>query len=109
MAGLRVPDDMASLVRKLPPGIKRKVGAALAAILDDPEAGKALKNEFEGLPSYRVGCIRITCRKGAAPPPSSLDSRGLERRQRAIFDLVADLDGGAATLAIFDVALSRDR
>ena len=47
------------------PGIKRKVRAALDDILDNPEAGKALREELEGLRSCRVGRWRILYRSGA--------------------------------------------
>ena len=39
-----------------------KVLAALAAILDTPESGKALKDELAGLRSYRLGNFRIVYR-----------------------------------------------
>lgn len=39
-----------------------RVLAALAAILDTPESGKALKDELAGLRSYRLGNFRIVCR-----------------------------------------------
>ena len=59
---LRIPDEVAALVRGLHPVLKRKVRAALQAILDDPYAGKALCNELQGLRSYRVGRFRIIYR-----------------------------------------------
>ncbi len=62
MRRLRVPDEVAGLLRGLHPGIKRKVRAALDEILDNPEAGKALREELEGLRSYRVGRWRIIYR-----------------------------------------------
>lgn len=62
MRRLRVPDDVASLVRGLHPGLKRKVRAALDDILENPDTGKALREELEGLRSYRVGRWRILYR-----------------------------------------------
>ena len=59
---VRVPHEVAALVRGLHPALKRKVRAALQAILDDPYAGKALRNELQGLRSYRVGRFRIIYR-----------------------------------------------
>ena len=59
---LRVPHEVAALVRGLHPALKRKARAALAAILDDPHAGKALRNELRGLRSYQVGRFRIIYR-----------------------------------------------
>ena len=44
--------------------LKRKVRAALQALLEDPCAGKALRNELQGLRSYRVGRFRIIYRIG---------------------------------------------
>jgi mRNA interferase RelE/StbE len=59
---LRIPDGVAALIRGLHPSIKKKVRAALAAILDAPESGKALKDELAGLHSYRLGNFRIVYR-----------------------------------------------
>ena len=59
---LRVPHEVAALVRGLHPALKHKVRAALRAILDDPYSGKALRNELQGLRSYRVGRFRIIYR-----------------------------------------------
>ena len=59
---LRVPADVAALLRDLHPGIKRKVRAALDEILDCPDTGKALREEREGLRSHRVGRWRIVYR-----------------------------------------------
>ena len=44
--------------------LKRKVRAALEALLEDPYAGEALRNELRGLRSYRVGRFRIIYRIG---------------------------------------------
>lgn len=59
---LRIPDDVAALIRGLHPSIKKKVRAGLEAILDAPESGKALKDELAGLRSYRLGNLRIVYR-----------------------------------------------
>jgi mRNA interferase RelE/StbE len=59
---LRVTDETAALVRSLHPNLKRKIKAALQTILSDPQAGKALKNELEGLRSFRVGRFRVVYR-----------------------------------------------
>ena len=59
---LRVPAHVADLMRGLHPQIKRKLRAALAQILTDPHAGKALKSELAGLWSFRVGRFRIIYR-----------------------------------------------
>ena len=59
---LRIPHEVAALVRGLHPVLKRKVRTALQAIVDDPYAGKALQGELEGLRSYRVGRFRVVYR-----------------------------------------------
>ena len=59
---LRVTDETAALVRSLHPNLKRKIKAALQTILDDPQAGKALKDELQGLRSFRVGRFRVVYR-----------------------------------------------
>lgn len=60
---LRMPEETAEFIRSLHPEIKRKVKAALKAILSDPDIGKSLRNKLEGLRSFRVGRFRIVYRK----------------------------------------------
>ncbi len=55
----RVPDEVAELLRGMHPHLKRKMKASLKIILNDPEEGKALKDELAGLRSFRVGRSRI--------------------------------------------------
>ena len=62
---LRVPAQVADFIRELHPQIKRKLRAALADIMADPRAGKALKDELAGLWSFRVGKFRIVYRISA--------------------------------------------
>jgi mRNA interferase RelE/StbE len=59
---LRIPDDVARLIRTLHPAIKKKVRAALETIVSAPGTGKALKEELAGLRSYRIGKLRIVYR-----------------------------------------------
>lgn len=59
---VRVPPDVARLVRGLHPDIKRKVRDALEQVIADPYSGKALKDELAGLHSFRVGRFRIVYR-----------------------------------------------
>ena len=59
---LRVPDDIVSIIRKAHPDLKKKIRAGLEYIQKEPEAGKALKDELEGLKSARVGRFRIIYR-----------------------------------------------
>lgn len=62
MRRLRVPGDVASLVRGLHPDLKRKVRSALDAVVADPSVGKALRDELAGLRSCRIGRLRIIYR-----------------------------------------------
>lgn len=59
---LKVPDEVAKLVRGMHPDLKRKTRASLKAILDDSATGKALKNELDGLRCFKVGTFRIIYR-----------------------------------------------
>ena len=59
---LRVPGDIASLIQGLHPDLKRKLRAALDAIMADPSIGKALRDELAGLRSYRIGRFRLVYR-----------------------------------------------
>ena len=56
---LKIPDETADLLRTLHPDLKRKVKAALQAVLNDPMSGKVLKDELEGLQSFKVGKFRV--------------------------------------------------
>ena len=59
MRRLKVPDDVATLIRGLHPDLKRRVRRSLGDILDDPEIGKPLRDELAGLRSCRIGRFRI--------------------------------------------------
>ena len=59
---LRIPDDIAGLIRGMHPHLKRKIKASLQTILNNPNAGKYLKDELEGLWSFRVNKFRIIYR-----------------------------------------------
>jgi mRNA interferase RelE/StbE len=52
-------DETVALVRTLHPDIKRKIKAALQTVLNDPLSGKTLKDELEGLKSFKVGKFRV--------------------------------------------------
>jgi mRNA interferase RelE/StbE len=60
---LRMPEETADFIRSLHPEIKRRVKAALKAILSDPDIGKSLRHELQGLKSFKVGRFRIIYRK----------------------------------------------
>lgn len=61
---LRIPAPVADLIRGLHPQIKWKVRATFARILENPNAGKALKEELQGLRSLRIGRLRVVYRIG---------------------------------------------
>ncbi len=61
---LRIPEPIVTLIRKMHPGLKKKVRAALDEIIHDPDVGKSLKLELAGLRSYRVGRFRIIYKTG---------------------------------------------
>lgn len=59
---LRVPEDVARLLRGLHPELKRKIRQALRTVQADPQAGKPLREELAGLRSYRVSRFRVVYR-----------------------------------------------
>ena len=59
---LRVPDEVVALIRGCHPQLKRKIRAGLRHILAEPESGKSLKDELEGLRSYRISRFRVIYR-----------------------------------------------
>ena len=59
---LRVPDEIVALIRGCHPQLKRKIRAGLQHIVTEPESGKTLKDDLEGLKSYRVSRFRIIYR-----------------------------------------------
>lgn len=61
---VRVPREVAELIRGLHPQLKRKLRASLLSILKDPRAGKPLRGELEGLWSIRVSRFRLIYRIG---------------------------------------------
>ena len=62
MYKLRVPDHLAEFIRGLHPEIKRKIKGSLKNIATEPNSGKTLKEELEGLRSFRVSRFRIIYR-----------------------------------------------
>ena len=61
---LRVSDEVVHLIRGCHPQLKRKIRAGLRHIVTEPEpeSGKSLKDELEGLKSYRISRFRIIYR-----------------------------------------------
>ena len=58
----RVPDEIVTLIRGCHPQLKRKIRAGLKHIVIEPEIGKSLKDELEGLRSLRISRFRIIYR-----------------------------------------------
>ena len=60
-AGYRpdIPPHVAELIRRLPPGVKSSVRAAIRSLSIDPASGEPLKRELSGLWKYRVRRYRI--------------------------------------------------
>jgi mRNA interferase RelE/StbE len=59
---LRVTNEIVAFVRGCHPKLKRKIRAGLKHIVTEPESGKSLKDELEGLKSYRISRFRIIYR-----------------------------------------------
>ena len=59
---LRVPVEIVAFIRGCHPKLKRKIRAGLQHIVSEPESGKSLKDELEGLKSYRISRFRIIYR-----------------------------------------------
>lgn len=65
---LRIASPLTGVIRHLHPQIKRKLRAALEAIALDSRSGKPLKEDLEGLRSFRMGRFRIIYRTHADGP-----------------------------------------
>lgn len=65
---LKVPEGLVSLIRNLHPLIKADIRNALRLLTQNPNGGKALKEELGGLRSYRIKKYRIIYRIPVAPP-----------------------------------------
>jgi mRNA interferase RelE/StbE len=74
MFRLTVPIKIQQLIRKIHPDLKRKLRASLDLIASDPNSGKILFDELEGLRSFRV-IHRIT-----DPKRIKIIAIGLRRR-----------------------------
>jgi mRNA interferase RelE/StbE len=59
---VRIPDEVADLIRSMHPDLKRKVRDSLKIIMTSPHEGKALQDELADLRSFRVGRFRIIYR-----------------------------------------------
>ena len=63
---LKTTAAVRDLIRQMHPALKRKVRAALADILDNPNCGKPLKGELSGLWSLSLGRHRVIYRPDAS-------------------------------------------
>ena len=54
-----ISPEVAELIRRLHPDLRRSIKSALRALSDDPSAGEPLRRELEGLSKYRVRRFRI--------------------------------------------------
>lgn len=61
-SSIRMPEEVATLVRGLHPELKKRFKAAFAMLVDDPHCGKMLREELAGLRSLRVKNMRIVYR-----------------------------------------------
>jgi len=59
---LRIPEEIAALIRGLHQELKKKIKAGLKVIMQLPDTGKILRDELAGLRSMRVSKLRITYR-----------------------------------------------
>jgi mRNA-degrading endonuclease RelE of RelBE toxin-antitoxin system len=59
---LRVPVEIVAFIRGCHPQLIRKIRAGLQHIVPEPESGKSLKDELEGLNSYQISRFRIIYR-----------------------------------------------
>lgn len=57
-----IPPDVAAVIRKLPPDVKKGVREALRAMAVDPNLGEPLTGALRGLMKYRVRRYRIVYR-----------------------------------------------
>jgi mRNA interferase RelE/StbE len=85
---LRIPDEVAGLIRGLHPHLKKKLKASLQTILSDPRSGKALKEELAGLWSFRVSRFRIIYRMRGAQQIEIIAVGPRERIYEETFKLI---------------------
>ncbi|OHD67457.1 MAG: hypothetical protein A2W19_03255 [Spirochaetes bacterium RBG_16_49_21] len=59
---IKASREIKDLISKLHPHIKKKIKAGMRTILEEPDIGKELKGELNGLFSFRIGKFRIIYR-----------------------------------------------
>ena len=84
---LKIPSELLAFLRTLHPDIKRKIKAGLKEVALNPSSGKVLKDELEGLRSYRIGGYRIIYRE----VPSFLEIIAISERERIYEDTIKRL------------------
>jgi mRNA interferase RelE/StbE len=89
MGGYRVviAPAPAEVIRALPPEVKRSIRNALRALSDDPELGRPLRGELEGLWRYRVRRFRIVYE--VERPKRALRVLAVGHRER-IYETIAE-------------------
>lgn len=60
-----MPREIRVAIGQLPPDTKRKVRAALAAVLDEPNIGEPLRDRLSGYRRIRIGRWRVVYRERA--------------------------------------------
>jgi len=63
---IKIPDEVAELVRHMHPQLKTFIRTSLKSLLQNPYRGKSLRDELEGLRSLRVKRFRIIYRLTSA-------------------------------------------
>lgn len=88
---LRISDELVTLIRNLHPVIKSDIRNALRLLTHNPDAGKPLKDELDGLRSYRMKQYRVIYRV-PAPPPRIIEIVAIGPRKtiyEATFNLIS--------------------
>ena len=77
---LRVPHEVAAMLRVLHPDLKRRLRNGLEHVVAEPSAGKPLVGELQGLLSFRVGRFRI----GGHASKMTTGARGFKTRIQTV-------------------------
>ena len=85
---LRVPNEIRDLISGLNPDTKRRVRAALDAVIDDPETGMALSERLAGYRRIRIGGWRIVYREEGR----AIQIHAIGRRSTVYADLIARIE-----------------
>lgn len=88
---LKIPDDVAELIRAMHPDLKKKIRASLQTILSDPYSGKALKDELDGLKSFKVSTFRIVYKVSSKKQIEIIAIGSRERIHEETFRLISKI------------------